>query len=136
MGPCGIACGTCDIGNGTLAETAAKLRGFIEYYEVPTWAKAIPGGDGIEFDALIRALEWMKGNLLCVGCEEGGGPPKCPIRECASKRGYELCSQCPDLDPCDKFNWLGDPESLKERLRRGRGKTKRELIEEALSRKT
>ena len=34
MGPCGIACATCNMGNGTVAETADKLRGFVGEYEL------------------------------------------------------------------------------------------------------
>ena len=28
-GPCGITCGTCVLGNGTIAETAGKTKSYI-----------------------------------------------------------------------------------------------------------
>ncbi|KYH36462.1 MAG: hypothetical protein AYL28_006360, partial [Candidatus Bathyarchaeota archaeon B23] len=85
------------------------------------------------FKALSDSLGWLAKYIGCSGCERGGGPPDCAIRLCAKERGYELCSQCSDLEGCTKFDWFGEfGVRLKERLRRGRGRTKRELIEEAL----
>lgn len=134
MGPCSITCATCNLGNGTVAETAQKLQGYLKFYEVPSWAPMEPGGADIEFDRLDKALNWLQTYIRCSGCEQGGGPPDCAIRTCSRERGYDLCSECPDLEGCDKFDWLGDPESLKERLGRNKGRSKREIIEEAMSR--
>jgi len=134
MGPCGITCATCSLGNGTVAETAQKLQEYLKMYGVPSWAPAVPGGADVDFDRLDKALNWVLTYTRCLGCEQGGGPPDCAIRTCSREKGYELCSECPDLEGCDKFDWLGDPKSLKDRLRRSKGKSKKEIIEEAISR--
>jgi len=134
MGPCGIACATCNMGNGTVAETAAKLRGFVGEYELASWAPSTPGGVDVDFANLGKALDWIQTYTRCLGCERGGGPPECPIRTCATGKGFALCADCPDLDRCGKFDWLGDAVGgLKENLRKGKGRSKKELIEEAMS---
>lgn len=133
IGPCGITCATCDLGNGTVAETAQKLREYLKMYGVQSWAPTVPGGTDLDFSGLEKALNWVQTYTRCLGCEQGGGPPDCTIRTCSREKGYELCSECTDLEGCEKFSWLGDPEPLKERLRRSKGKTKQEIIEEAIS---
>ena len=134
MGPCGIACATCDLGNGTVAETAMRLREDLQKYGVPQWASQVPGGSDINFDNLDRSLDWVQTYTRCFGCEKGGGPPDCTIKTCAKERGYELCSQCPDLEGCTKFDWLGDyAQKLRDKLKEVKGKPKKELLSEAIS---
>lgn len=131
MGPCGISCALCNLGNGTVAETAKKLKEYLGFYEVPSWAATAPGGSEIDFDDLNKNLDWMNTYLSCLGCERGGGPPDCVIRTCAKEKGLVLCSECSELEGCGKFDWLG--ESVKENLKNSMGKSKQELIQEAIS---
>lgn len=132
MGPCGIACATCDLGNGTVAETANTLKQQLQMYEVSTWAPQAPGGSEIDFNQLGKSLDWVHTYTRCLGCEQGGGPPDCAIRACAKERGYDICSQCADLEECTKFDFLEDyGQQLKNKLKEGR--TKKEYLSEALS---
>lgn len=133
MGPCGISCGGCSLGNGTVGETAEKLKQFIQMYGVAEWAPLIPGGFEVDFEKLDHSLDWIHTYTSCPGCEHGGGPPDCSIRSCAKERGFELCSQCSELEECGNFQWLGEGgEQIKMRLAEARGKTKSELISEAV----
>ncbi len=133
MGPCGIACGLCDLGNGNVAGSARKVKEYLQNYGVSQWAPMVPGGSDVDFDQLFSSLDWVSTHVSCLGCERGGGPPDCTIRSCAKERGFEICSDCPDLEECDKFDWLGSTEAMKSRLRESKGKTKQELIDEALA---
>ncbi|MFB0543329.1 MAG: DUF3795 domain-containing protein [Candidatus Bathyarchaeia archaeon] len=134
MGPCGITCVTCKGGNGIIAGAAKKLQGLLQESGIPSIAPTLPGGSEIDFDNLERALTWVQTYTLCPGCEQGGGPPDCAIRICSKERGYVLCSECPDLEGCDKFDWLGDyAEPLKEKLKVSKGRSKQEITEEAIS---
>jgi len=133
MGPCGISCAACDLGNGSGAEAAKKTMDYLQNFEVSEWASMVPGGSEIDFDNLRKSLEWVHTYVRCQGCEQGGGPPDCVIRSCAREKGYDICTKCDELDGCGKFDWLGEPDALKSRLRESRGKSKQELVEEAIA---
>jgi hypothetical protein len=132
-GPCGITCGTCVLGNGTIAETAGKTKGYIAGYGIKEWAHMVPGGAEIDWAETEKTLEWMTKYANCQGCEKGGGPPDCTIRSCANEKDTQLCSRCSELDGCKKFDWLGDYATvLKQTLRDNKSKTKEEYIADAL----
>jgi hypothetical protein len=134
MGPCGISCARCDLGNGTVAESAKKIKDYLQNYGISQWAPLVPGGSEVDFDRLFRSLDWVYSSIGCLGCEKGGGPPDCTIRSCAKERGYDICSECPDLSGCGKFEWLGEyAGALKDKLEGSKGKSKRELVEEAVA---
>jgi len=103
MGPCGITCATCDLGNGTVAEIASKLKQYLQMYGISTWAPQLPSGSYIDFSKLDKSLSWVHTSARCFGCEQGA-PPDCAIRKCSKERGYDLCSRCPDLEGCTKFD--------------------------------
>jgi len=133
MGPCGIVCGLCDLGNGNVAGSARKVKEYLQNYGVSQWAPLMPGGSEIHFDQLFSSLDWVSASVGCLGCERGGGPPDCTIRSCAKERGFEICSDCPDLEGCDKFDWLGSTDTMKTKLKESKGKTKQILIGEVLA---
>jgi hypothetical protein len=108
VAPCGIKCGECDMGNGTVTETALNMRNFIARYDVDKWAGLVPGGKDVNFDQLNKNLIWLEESMGCPGCLRGGGNPECPIRLCSKEKGYSSCAQCSDLKTCSKFNWLGE----------------------------
>ncbi len=134
MGPCGVICWKDPVCHGDLmAETAMELRKQLNQSGIASWASKVPGGSGINFAQLDRSLEWIDTYIRCRGCERGDGEPNCPIRTCAREKGYELCSECPELEECTKFNFgglEGYVHLLKERLMRARGRSKKEVISE------
>jgi len=134
MGPCGIACAACDLGNGTVAETAVKLKQYLQRYGVPSWGSQVPGWSDIDFKKLDGSLDWVQTYTRCFGCEQGGGPPDCAIRACSREKGYELCSQCSELEGCTKFDSLGDyAHQLKAKLKEAKGKSKKEMFSKEIS---
>jgi hypothetical protein len=115
--PCGIKCGECLMGNGSLRETAIDLSKYLKMYDVASWASAIPGGSDIDFKQLDQNLQWVQRSLKCPGCINGGGSPECPVRICSKEKGHTSCSQCVELMSCHKFDWLGKKgEVLKNEL--------------------
>jgi len=113
-GFCGIDCAACPMGSGEFPQKAKDLRQLVNNFAVAEWAGMVPGGKEIDFGKLDAALAWIGENTACPGCKEGGGPPDCGIRKCARERGLDYCVKCPDLEPCDRFDWLGP--SVKEAL--------------------
>ena len=120
VAPCGLRCGECNLGNGSVAETAINLMKYIQAYDLPSWAHELPGGVDIDFKRLDQNLIWVGRSLKCPGCLRGGGNPDCPIRLCSKEEGLSSCAQCADLKACTEFNWLGENgERLKSRLAKG-----------------
>jgi hypothetical protein len=118
--PCGLQCGECDMGNGNVTETIQKLEDYIHRYDVDKWAGLVPGGKDIDFNHLDKDLIWLRENMRCPGCLNGGGNPDCPIRLCSKEKGFSSCAQCADLQACSKFNWLGEKgEMLRNKLVEG-----------------
>ena len=134
LAPCGITCGTCDLGNGTAANTAKKTLELINEIGIKDWSTTLHGGSELAWPATEKTLDWMAKYAYCVGCNMGGGPPDCAIRLCSNDNGYTLCNQCDELEDCTKFDWLGDySKVLKEKLENYKGKSKEQILIEALS---
>ena len=134
MGPCGTACGTCALGNGKIAETSKKTLEYANMYAIKEWAHHAPEGEGLDWGGFEKTIGWMAKYAFCFGCEKGGGPPDCDMRTCANQKGFQLCSQCDELEGCNKFDWIGDyAATMKENLAENKGKAKEELIVKALS---
>jgi hypothetical protein len=133
-GLCGITCGTCVLGNGTISETSEKTKEYILGYGIKDWAPLVPGGKDINWIETEKTLDWMTQYATCNGCGRGGGPPDCGIRACAKDKGYQLCNQCNEIEACDKFDWLQDyGKTLKNNLRELKGLSKKEYIEKQLA---
>jgi hypothetical protein len=134
VGPCGILCGVCPLGSGTVAESAGQTRKHIADCQIPIWAPFVPGGEAIDWKAMDRGLEWMQRYACCAGCQNGGGPPDCTIRICARERGKDLCGTCGDLDSCNRFEWLKEHgQEMKEKLKENRGLSKEEYLKKMQS---
>ena len=117
VAPCGLKCGECGLGNGTVAENALNLKRDLEQYGVSQWAPLVPGGKDVDFVLLGKNLTWIGEMIGCPGCLRGGGNPECPIRLCSKERGMTSCGQCTDLKECRKFDWLGDHgKNLKDQM--------------------
>jgi hypothetical protein len=132
VGPCGITCGTCFLGNGSVANSAKTTIDYINMIGIKEWAPLVPEGKGLNWDETEKTLNWMTKYAYCTGCEKGGGPPDCAIRMCANEKGYELCNMCNELDDCSKFDWLSEGfTSIKQKLKENKGKSKQDLVKQA-----
>ena len=45
VAPCGITCGTCDLGSGAAAYSAKKTIELIKGIGIKDWAPMVPGGE-------------------------------------------------------------------------------------------
>jgi hypothetical protein len=102
---CGL-CDDCQLGHPDFMETVARLKGYVEGLRVNWWSHCFPRQEGFDFSEFRKGLEWFLSHTQCPGCHGGRGLDECPIRRCAISRGLDHCSQCPDLEPCDKFIFL------------------------------
>ena len=95
IGYCGIWCGSCVVGNGTLQRLSAGYQDVIKNYDLENWA---PGT--FDFKEFLKGLEAIKGTPLCTGCRKGGGWETCPMRGCVIKRKIADCAECDDQLAC------------------------------------
>jgi hypothetical protein len=96
VGYCGLWCGSCIVGNGTMSELTERYRALISGYGVDEWGAT--AFDGKEF---MKGLASIKGIPVCRGCLKGGGNATCAIRACATGRGVADCLECGDWASCD-----------------------------------
>jgi hypothetical protein len=134
VGPCGVPCGACDLGSGKLANSSKKTFKLINSLGIKDWSPMVPGGAELDWAATEKTLDWMTKYAFCAGCEGGGGDPNCAIRICANEKGFELCSECNEIDECTKLDKLGDfGKGFSVKLNSNRGKTKEQIVAGALS---
>jgi hypothetical protein len=95
IGSCGIWCGSCVVGNGTLREITVKYGEIIKNYDLESWAPKT-----FDFKEFLKGLEAIGGMPLCQGCQKGGGWQECPMRGCVSKKKIADCSECTQPEAC------------------------------------
>jgi len=95
IGFCGLWCGSCVVGNGTLKELAKRCEHIIGGYGVDEWGAK--NFDGKEF---MKGLASIQDLPICQGCLKGGGNDECKIRPCASSRKVLDCIECGEIKMC------------------------------------
>jgi hypothetical protein len=129
---CGL-CDDCQLGNPDFLEHVSRLKEYVISFRADWWVHCFPQESGFSFPEFRKGLDWFLSHTECPGCKDGKGLADCPIRNCALARGLSHCSQCPDLEPCDKFAFLLDEfPDVKTNLIRRRLKLKARAHHERL----
>lgn len=95
-GVCGVYCGQCPNGNGRVRIMAGELKRLVDTVRYDWLEYAVKS---FKFKEFRKGLEWFAG-AQCPMCLNGGGPPACETRKCASKKGVESCLLCEDFLTC------------------------------------
>jgi hypothetical protein len=95
IGACGIWCGSCVVGNGTLKELSARYAQLLEDYGLEEW-----GPKDFNFGELRKGLRSLQEVPVCLGCRRGGGRESCEIRACAVDRETGFCGECSAHGTC------------------------------------
>jgi len=101
IGYCGLWCGSCIVGNGTLKELTKRYEMLIKGYGVDKWGAK--GFDGKEFTKGLASIQTIP---VCSGCLKGGGNDECKIRPCASGKGISDCGECDESTMCKNVEAL------------------------------
>lgn len=96
LGYCGLWCGSCLVGNGTLNELARKCGKAMSDYSVGEW-----GPKGVDYEVVLSGLGAISSMEPCRGCLKGGGRTNCEIRACAVARGLGECVECDRQGSCE-----------------------------------
>lgn len=95
IGFCGIWCGSCIAGNGTLQELTKRYKELVNKYGLKDWAPK-----DFDFGEFFKGLESIEKMPLCKGCLKGGGRDNCEIRTCATDKGLKDCTLCQEFGQC------------------------------------
>jgi len=96
VGGCGIWCGSCAVGNGSLRELTSRYRGLLDSHGVGHWAP-----EEMDYEAFARGLGTIYDIAACPGCRQGGGRDDCPLRACSVGRAVADCTECEAFGACD-----------------------------------
>jgi len=95
IGYCGLWCGSCIVGNGTLRELTRRYEGLIKGYGINEW-----GAKDFDSEEFMKGLLSIQNLPICAGCLRGGGNDECKMRPCASKKKISECSECDNPMAC------------------------------------
>jgi len=101
IGSCGLWCGSCAVGNGTLKELTKRYEHIISGYGVTEW-----GAKGFDSKEFMKGLESIQALPVCQGCLKGDGNEACTIRPCASSKRISTCNECNEQATCENLEAL------------------------------
>ncbi len=101
IGYCGIYCGSCVVGNGTLNELTKRYEEVIRKYGLKEWAPK-----DFDFSEFTKGLASIQSMPSCQGCLKGGGRDNCEMRTCARSKKISDCSECDQPDTCKNLEIL------------------------------
>jgi hypothetical protein len=96
IGYCGLWCGSCIVGNGTLKELTQRYERLITGYGVDEW-----GAKGFDSKEFMKGLASIQNIPVCRGCLKGGGNEECRIRPCAVRKKMSDCCECGQAKTCE-----------------------------------
>jgi len=102
---CGLYCGDCSFGRGTIPDLARDLRKELRETRFAQAAEVIPFPEFRKYADCYEVLGAMV-KLRCKGCRGGSRSRFCHIAQCAIKKGLEGCWECGELATCTKLEFL------------------------------
>ena len=95
IGGCGIWCGSCAVGNGSLRALNDRFKDVLDSHGAEHWAP-----DDMDYAAFADGLARLREASACTGCRKGGGRDDCELRACSEEHGLSDCSACADFGAC------------------------------------
>lgn len=103
---CGLYCGACGIYQGRIKQAAENMRKVVSAYgfdkmapELAKWEPAFQHYP--EYEKVLNGFVSLFGD--CPGCIGNGGDPNCALRKCARQKEYVTCTECNEMDDCEKL---------------------------------
>jgi len=104
-GYCGLYCGDCAFGQGTIPDLARDLRKQLREARFDQVALSIPFKEFRDYPQCYSALGAMV-KLRCGGCRTSSRSKFCKVAECARRKGFEGCWACGEFAGCSKLAFL------------------------------
>lgn len=93
IGACGIWCGSCAVGNGSLRMASQEYLEVLEGHGIEHWAPP-----ELDYAAMSNGLSIVSDMATCPGCRQNGGRDNCPMRTCTSARELRDCTECREAE--------------------------------------
>lgn len=107
---CGLHCGDCILHSGVIADMARDLRKELRQSRFDHTAKVLAESGFFkvfsDYDKCYDVLGGMVKLRCKKGCQEGGGPPQCKVRNCCLTKDIPGCWECLDFESCKKLDFL------------------------------
>jgi hypothetical protein len=124
IGFCGIWCGSCPAGNGSVIELTRRYEETVKRNQLEKWAPK-----DFDFKEFMKGLASLQRVSLCNGCLKGDGNPNCVIRICAKEKNVSSCSECELLVSCKKFEMLEKSHpNIRSDLAKTKNVAKKDLV--------
>lgn len=101
---CGLYCADCPF-QGTIPDLARDLRKELRKYKFEKAAEVIPFPEFKKYDDCYEVLGAMV-KLRCGGCRGGFRSKYCNIAQCSTKKGFEGCWECSEVEGCKELEFL------------------------------
>ncbi len=102
---CGLYCGDCPFGQGTIPDLARDLRKELRACRFDKIAADIPFKEFQDYGKCYEVLGAMV-KLRCGGCRTGSRSKFCKVAECARRKNLSGCWECGDFSGCKKLQFL------------------------------
>jgi Protein of unknown function (DUF3795) len=102
---CGLYCGDCAFGQGTIPDLARDLRRELRAQRFEKVSEVIPFMEADKYKDAYELLGTLV-KMRCKGCKTGSRSQFCHIAQCAVKKDYQGCWECGDFASCDKLHFL------------------------------
>lgn len=104
-GYCGLYCGDCAFGKGTIPDLARDLRKELREARFDKIAEVIPFKEFKQYQQCYEVLGALV-KMRCKGCRTSSRSKFCNIAKCAIKKGYVGCWDCEGFAGCKKLEFL------------------------------
>ncbi len=104
-GFCGLHCGDCAFGQGTVPDLARDLRKQLRECRFDKVAETIPFKEFQDYGKCYEVLGAMV-KLRCGGCRTSARSKFCRVAECARRKDFDGCWECGDFAECKKLQFL------------------------------
>ncbi len=102
---CGLYCGDCAFGQGTIPDLARDLRKELRAQRFEKVAEVIPFMEADKYKDAYELLGILV-KMRCKGCKTGSRSKFCHIAQCAVKNGLQGCWECGEFSSCTKLDFL------------------------------
>lgn len=102
---CGLYCGDCAFGKGTIPDLARDLRKELRDARFDKIAEVVPFKEFKDYRQCYEVLGALV-KMRCKGCRTGSRSKFCNIAKCTIKKGYEGCWDCEEFSGCGKLEFL------------------------------